>query len=304
MIRSLLCTAIALLFAGPALAVTEALSIPACADADLTISADSHWDNVNDVGTGFITGVTSADYTAKGTISLTRDGTSANPRWIIFCGTDPTSHAYARSSANKAKVQQITCQADFIRIVGLTFTRGSTGRLMQIDESCDDLIVHENEFTGGSNGGGQLKLAGGDDTLIQLNVFHTTIETADQDNHCIKFDSDGGDQVVGTKILSNEIFDCAGDGVQIGDSTDTTGGYETILIEDNDIYFTTAIYSDGSGNKDPGGNSMCAEDAIDTKQGSATTNIVNLSLAGSPDLGTLAKWRLCLLFQNILSSSK
>ena len=263
-----------LLFAKVAMAQTIGVPIPNPAtDCDLTINDNGDWSSIN---SATVACVDRGNYTGVGTITLTKNCTQGTPCWIIFDGTDAGSHAYHRSSGNKAKVQQINCQGDWWRIIGLTFTRSGTGRLLQIDESCDDLIVHENEFVGGGSGSGAILFKGGDDTIMQLNVMHTTIETAGQDNHCIKFDSDGGDQVVGTKILSNEIFNCAGDGIQIGDSTDTTGGFETILIEDNDIYFTTSIYSNCSGSKTPTGNCMCAEDPFDVKQGSATTNIITI----------------------------
>jgi len=67
--------------------------------------------------------------------------------------------------------------------------------------------------------------------------------------------------------VNNEIYNCQGDGVIV-----TTPSALGNIIENNDIYITTAYYSDGSGNLTPSGEYACAENAIDLKGGGTSGN--------------------------------
>jgi len=79
--------------------------------------------------------------------------------------------------------------------------------------------------------------------------------------------------IFNTKIIDNEIKNC-NDGLHLarnplGSKHDRQeGNYEGTIIDGNDMYITSDIYTDGKGNYTPDGNYAYAENAIDIKIGS------------------------------------
>ncbi len=297
-----------LFLAGPAWGATVGIAPPDCStESDLDISSDAHWSSINasSAGDPFVACVSSGDYTGASDITLTADGTEANPRWIIFDGADAGSHAYHRSSGNKAKVRRIICQGDWWRVVGISFTRPGELRIFDIDPSCDHLILDSIEMSDGGNGGGMIQWEGSHGVLQNSVLYDTFIDSSGGDNLCVKFKG-AAITITNSQILNNEFINC-GDGIHIGDSTDDVG-YETILIEDNDIYITSAIYTDCAGNLTPSGNCACAENAIDMKQGTTTTNVITVrgnrmwgfrpadSQCGGSDVGAAVQYNFSTVY--------
>jgi hypothetical protein len=124
---------------------------------------------------------------------------------------------------------------------------------------------------GGGGGTGHLNLRPNISNItVQNSVLRNTVQGSG-DNHCVK--------LVGlstnVRFLDNEIYDCAGDGIQVGNATSgNIDVNEGVLIQGNDIYITPAMYTNGSGVKTPTGAYACAENAIDVKGTTAAADPV------------------------------
>lgn len=238
------------------------IDLPSCAPAPdvRIISTDADWDDINDPALRVFC-VEPGDYTGVGGIRLFADGAPGAERWIRWydpsASDDETTHPVHMDEADRAVVQQLRVGYDddgahHWRIDRLTVRGAPWGNPITFGSSnnvLNRLLVeqgqsHQISFSDGAT-----------DNTLQHSVVRRTERVPDADRTCINL---AGGQV-GTRIVANEIYDCAGDGIQF--SPGTGYGY----VESNDIYLTDALYSDCSGNLTPSGTCACAENAIDFK---------------------------------------
>lgn len=240
------------------------LSPPDCGGPRVQIiDEDADWDQVNGANKYYC--VKSGDYTTKGTITLTAAGSSGDRRWIVYNGPEAGTHPVDQAEANRAIIRGLSINAGFWVIHEMTIRETARTRFINHDADGDDVIFNRVLVEGGGAGGGQHG-ANADRIHIQNSVYRNTELTANKDNHCIAIKAG----TTSVHIYSNEIYNCAGDGIQIGRGLSETNSYGGIEIVDNDMYITTAIYSDCTGNLYPNGTCACAENAIDIKNGTNT----------------------------------
>jgi hypothetical protein len=111
------------------------------------------------------------------------------------------------------------------------------------------LLVEE---SGGSAG---MIAMGGYNLTVQDSVVRNSFITPNQDDHCLVFYGNNN------AVVGNEIYNCAGDMIQISIGGGIAGG----IIAENELYVTPEYRSDGQGNLDPNGEFLCAENALDAK---------------------------------------
>ncbi len=95
--------------------------------------------------------------------------------------------------------------------------------------------------------------------VLQNSVLRNTPLSGTGDKYCVSIGWGSGH-----KIVNNEVYNCQGDEILVyGSDLDSPD----LVIENNDLYVTSAMYSDGSGGMTPSGNYACSENGIDMKQG-------------------------------------
>ncbi len=158
-----------------------------------------------------------------------------------------------------------------ITVHGLGFTRPDVGTLVKVNSGSRNVVIDAVRIEGGGSGAGQIDVQGtaGDvrEVTIQRSVLRDTARAPGSDVHCILVRG-----ATGTRIVSNEIYDCAGDSVQV-----SPDGAEGTWIADNDMFNTPSMYTDCSGNLSPTGDCSCGENAVDIKavlyEGSSMDNV-------------------------------
>ena len=183
------------------------------------------------------------DYTDE-RIEISSDGTSSAPKWLIYYDpqnpTDYTTHPVNMDPSDCATFQRMNLVGaywifDRIRSVG-DGTRNPSISLL------DDYIILNRcliEFSGG--GAGQIAIGEWGSNkgpsnygVIQNCVIRNTQISVGDDNHGIKIER--GDY---NRIVHNEIYNFAGDGIQFGLNY---GPFKGTVIYDNDIYIDVSKY--------------------------------------------------------------
>lgn len=238
------------------------INLPACDPADPEvrfIKENGDWADINNPSYRVYC-VHPGDYTDQKTIRITADGEPGNERWIRLYNpltpNDDSTHpvsvddtrraivarfefGYEGNSANNWFVDRITKRGTYAHTVHEGSARVIFNRMLL--ERGDDTLFY---------------VSNAKYVTLQNSVLRQTMVVPNADRHCINIDGNHH----GVRIINNEIYDCAGDGVQFGPSA--TGGAS---VFNNDIYITPALYSDCQGNLDPNGSCACAENAIDMK---------------------------------------
>ena len=241
-----------------AMVLAVALSVPSCQGSDVMhIYQASQLALINDAPARVFC-VYPGDYSEAGEIQLTADGTESAPRWILWYdpnnSTDQTHpvklnvgnealivglrFGISGNPANHWIVHRVTVRSGQVQ-----FRNGSSNNVlsnMLIEQPGDGNAVTITENS--------------DNNVIQYTVIRDTKKMPGKDNHCIGLSTQKN-----TQILSNEIYDCAGDSIQ---SFSSSGPY---VVRDNDIYITPEMYTNCAGVLTESGDCACAENAIDFK---------------------------------------
>lgn len=209
------------------------------------------------------------DYRSAGRLKLRRQGGISNkPRVLIFYSPDfavARMHPVDRAIGQQAIVSGIDFEGGSGWLVhGITVRpaensyRNEPLVWFRKGAGSSNNVLEQMLVEGGGGGAGQVFFSSSNDhNAIRRSVLRQTRSSPGKDFHCIKVD--GSEGVV---IEGNEIYDCAGDAIQI-DARGAPAG----RIADNDLYLTPGMYTDCGGRKTIGGHCACAENAIDLKGG-------------------------------------
>ncbi|HEY9197906.1 MAG TPA: hypothetical protein VIR60_00990 [Gammaproteobacteria bacterium] len=237
------------------------------------------------------------DYRAAGRLRLRRLIGSNGPKALIFYHPDfavALRHPVDRAVGQQATVSGIDFEGgDGWLVHGITVrpVEGHNDKTPLIwfrkGAGSSNNVLEQLLVEGGGGGAGQIYFSATNDrNALRRSVLRYTRSAPDVDFHCIKVD--GAEALV---IEGNEIYDCAGDAIQVD-----SGGAPAGRIVDNDLYITPAMYTDCSGRKTMVGHCACAENAIDLKGGgrkhgsgasSGVLQIVNNRLWGFRKTDTL-----------------
>ena len=227
------------------------LELPVCnAEQPETklIRARSDWESINDPNYRIFC-VFPGNYQSLGRLRLSAKGSADKPRYLMLVD-DTQDHPVRQSESARVVVSGLEVRGSWWVIDRLTIR----GTKSFITFGGDDNVLSRSLVEGGGGGAGQINLGTGDRTIIRGNVLRETVQRANRDSHCIK----ATEFTQGIRLIDNEIYNCAGDGLQIKSSSG-------MLIENNDFYATPDLYSDCSGELDRDGDCACAENGIDIK---------------------------------------
>jgi len=238
--------------------------LPSCDAANSEvqiIKSNADWNNINSSSKRIFC-VKPGDYTGVGKITLTASGVSSNKRYLRYYDpADPSgkTHPVKMIESKRAVVQQLEFSGGAYWVVdGLTARRSSGGALVLFANVTGTNFNIVNRILAEGGGSGQIDFKGpGTDNTIQNSVIRKTVLVPQRDIHCVWV----GPGSTNARIVSNEIVDCAGDGIQTH-----RNGSDGVIIADNDIYLTSAMYRNVNGEE-----RACAENALDFKGGSRVT---------------------------------
>lgn len=226
------------------------------------IDENSDWDAIND-DSHRIFCVKPGDYTDRGEITISSSGSEGERRYLLF---DRDAHPIDLDNEDRARVERLDFDdgASHWTVQGLTaYEQGETPVMVRSDA---DRIVFDRLLVAGGPGKEIAKdsLAGinGDYVTVQNSVLRNA-KVPGGDRLCIGVHAPGDDSGVvrGTRVVSNEMYDCT-DGVQLViTSSETDHLYPETLIAHNDMYISQSEKfrtEDGE---------ICAENAIDIKGG-------------------------------------
>jgi hypothetical protein len=213
------------------------------------------------------------DYSAAGDLVIKSSGSKDAQRYLIHidASNGEDIQPWRQAQHQRAIIKSLTLRKTHHWVVdGLTITDPddtSDKRLVDVKQSHNNvfnrLLLEHNDahlyrVTQGS----------ADNTLQNSVLRYTKIENRTE-HACvyIAVDDRYGD-TVNPHIVSNEIYDCAGDAIQTNSNSKKSPqhGIKGMIIENNDMYITPAMYVDcKTGNRTPNGRCACAENAIDIK---------------------------------------
>ncbi|MDO6461357.1 hypothetical protein Q4485_11660 [Granulosicoccaceae sp. 1_MG-2023] len=252
---------------------SEPVTLPACdaADPDVAFIDDvSDLSMLNDSDKRVFC-ISPNDYRSFGEITLSADGSSAEPRVLrlYYDGLDDdTPIALVPESERAILPNFILSNADYwlfdrISVVGVS----GSDLAMHIDDGSEGTTLNRVDFHDFERG---IDIEdGGHNTLIQNSLIGDMRVSGDYVCIGLKGSGDYDKEIRNVKIIGNELYNC-NDGIQAifhpwkGNSADFAG----LSIIDNDIYITDELYTDGSGNYTTSGDRACAENAMDLKAGS------------------------------------
>lgn len=250
---------------------------PAC---NITISSvsDPNWNKLNDP-TYRVICLRPGDYTAKGTITLTASGSTGKERWLRYDVPGDTGfHPVRQKQSDQALIQKLQFNgADYwivdritLRSSGLLVefpdlsgaTHNTLNRILAEDSNNNPMIVFH-----GTN----------DNNTLQNSVVRHPQKTPGKDMVCVVLNGN----VKGTRIVNNEIYDCASHAIQVQPGS----GYDGTVIENNDLYVTPSMYTDGQGNFTTSGLYAASESVLSFKGGATTSTnpirVINNRISGT-----------------------
>jgi hypothetical protein len=247
------------------------VTVPSCDESRSSvkiIDEEADWEAINDeqYETFCVRPGNYRDYADR--IELTASGSEGNRRRIVYDGPVDVP-PINQTESQRAIVDGIHLEsgASYWTISGLTVdTRDDqTGRnaVLGVADGAEHNIFDRMLASGpeGQYINRLITKIRGDYTTVQNSVLRNT-RNPGSDRNCIDVNDD---RVRGTRIVSNELYDCT-DSVQLViASGDSLRYYPETLIAHNDMYHSTAFRTDGQGNFDEEGDWTCGENAIDIK---------------------------------------
>lgn len=270
------------------IAINEPHALVVCDPLDSrskTISTDADWDDINSASFDDFC-VNPGDYSARGLITLTADGTAGTPRRILYY--DPafptdTTHPVNMTAAKRAIIKWLKLDdADHWVIERITVDGADDSGLVDNaavifrgasnDNTFNEVLVQRSWREGigiRGNNANDNTIQGSvirDSTDRGGDLIGITIATANQNQ-----------TISGTTIKNNEIFDnhqCVQ--MIIVDGFNDGSTFPDTLIENNDCYVTTAKYTDCAGNLDTGGDCMVGESGIVIKADGTSSSPIHV----------------------------
>jgi hypothetical protein len=228
------------------------VTLPGCSGSGvLIISSLDAWNQINNPAYNVFC-VWPGNYTSYGPIRITQSGTPAQPKWIRWyfpTGPGDEVHPVNMTGNLRATIKQLTMDNADNWIVDRLTIAGSHSENGMVNGS--DNVIWNRMLIENTTVNAVGIRTGASRSTIQNSVIRNTKPTPGIDVGCIFHEND-----TDTKILSNEIYNCASNALQQG-----SGSQGTIYVEGNDFYVTPALYCDSTtGRLDPNGSSAAAED--------------------------------------------
>lgn len=240
---------------------------------DYIIDSGAKWAQINSPSYRVFC-VAPGDYTATAIPVLTADGTAQAPRWIRYYGPAADStHPYHMLTGQQAIIKYLDFTgADYWVVDRITVNTGGFGnsrRAMFVNTS-DHNVFSRLDVYGFQQG---ITFYNGSDynTIQDSTIHHNTPGYDAGATEVFSWNYANGAQPFPpcqhNRVISNEIWD-VGDGFQSVGDNGSAETYRGTVVFNNDMYLTTARYTDCNGTNTPTGLCARGENAIDIKSSS------------------------------------
>jgi len=210
--------------------------------------------------------IAAGDHRARGTIRLPVSGTNANRKVLRYDGD--TSDDPWRQAAKPAVVQNIDTNGKNYWVIHRLSHDANGSRAIWINGSTN-IIVNRVLVSNSGIGNGAITIEGGESNTVQNSVVRSCKVQHGAESHGVT----AGGGVTNARIVNSEIYDCGKD-VYVWESGSANA--PGLVIENNDIYISTAAYSDCNGNYSPTGECSTSEVVINFKSGGTQASPVSI----------------------------
>lgn len=227
------------------------------------IDEAADWSTINDANVYYYC-VEPGDYDVD--VSVTKVCTSGQRCYIWHYDTTETHEVHPVNMAEADR--SIITQISFITgpaaywVVDRITVRDPTDDVIRMQPAAGDNIILSRLLVEDSGGGAGQVAGGGDNNIVQNSVIRNSKITVSGDDHCLVHYG------LDMKVVGNEMYNCAGDMVQVSASAE--GG----ILAANEFYVTKAYYTNddySTNGLDSTGDHMCVENALDLKGGAVGT---------------------------------
>lgn len=191
-------------------------------------------------------------------IDIDRDCSATVPCWFIYKRSgDTDDDPWNMAAGDQAIFADLEVGGDYWRFHRISFEgSGVSARLFQFLEESNFNVT--NRILAENSGASKIVGYRGDDWVLQNSVVRNTEKAPGADRHCVSTSSDTHRGF----LVNNELYDCAGDSFQ----TNAAADCQDCVLENNDLYQTTAMYCDSDGTPNVNGDFSAGEEALDLKR--------------------------------------
>ena len=242
------------------------------------IQSAADWSHINDPDKHVFYVDPNPDY---GTVTITASGTASEPRYLALHNATDLHPAQlpVAEQANVSLVFDGVSNWYVDRLSSMGHSDGYSGYELVVQPVSHDIVINRMNFSDFK--GAVIVLSGTSDTTFTHDITiqrcrmdRMTAAGIDSDKVAIILAGSAWDEyrrVEDVHIVDNEIRDC-NDGIMLLRHAELPGGnpvnYPGTVIDCNQIYVDSEVYTDGQGNHDPNGLWAWTENAIDLKAGS------------------------------------
>lgn len=254
----------------------QQITLPSCNENNPQIQhikSDADWSTINDTNKTIFC-VKPADYSKLGRVLLTASGTKNQKRYIVLDNGN-NLHPSQLDHLELAKVGFELQGANHWVIDRMSYWERRDAYIPNRISDSDNNVFNRS-FIHNVNGGAMVIYPNSDNNTIQNCRIERSDITLHIDRAGIELNNNGQDKVTikDTKIINNEIVNFV-DGIQLvktGNSMQAFINYEGTIINNNQIYIDSRVYTDCHGRPKADGACAYAENAIDLKVGSENSN--------------------------------
>jgi len=212
--------------------------------------------------------IEAGDHTGRGTLTLGSSGTSSTRKVLRYVrASDNNDEPWNQSVENRSRLSAIqTNNRSYWIIHRLSLTEQSYTTHITSGGTSQHIIISRilGEGIGSSGPSGDeaiISVDGGSDITIQNSVVRNCQVQANKSHVAIQAGNS-----TRTHIVNNEVYNCAK-----GISVWFNAPNDSLVVENNDVYVTSAFYTNCAGVDDPNGQCSKAKALISTSSGGTSS---------------------------------
>lgn len=241
---------------------------------DQTISPSTPWSSISWSNRTIC--LEAGDHTSKGTLTIpsSANGSAGSYKVLRYARRDDTNdEPWNQSSSNRAKLSQLVVQGDYWLVHRLTFPAingTSPSPRIELSRNSNDQIYSRLLVEGNRKSSHYYGLSPEDCNAtpsritVQNSVFRN-VGPIGRGREAIAINFPCGNDM---RAVNNEIYDWVSHPLQLGRNAFSDGSRVQMLrtvVENNDLYVTSGLYTDCAGNYTPSGPCAASESVISTK---------------------------------------
>ncbi len=234
------------------------------ASCDVTVTtSDSDWTKITGDSGQTVYCIDKGDHTSKGTLTLNHSGTSGTRKVLRYYRSgDTDDDPWDQSTANRANLKKLDFNSNDYWIVHRLTWDGDdvvgTSSAIVFDGNSDNNILSRiliEEVLGTGVVAAIYHKSGGDNNVIQNSVCRNTTIATNSETPCIEIK------------FSNNIYLVNNEFYNVPNTIFLRQGGGNVVVENNDVYNTSARYTDCSGNYTTSGGCGAVKGLLSTKGG-------------------------------------